>query len=87
MQLDLTLGATKSQVTSGGRQLSLDVNFERGHDLFSVFEENDIVAGVQARRAASALLLVGPVPLPPPPPGLRAKVVEREGSRGCCLSR
>ena len=82
VQLDLTLGATKSQVTTGGRQLSLDVNFDRGHDLFSVFEENDIVGAYRRAARHPRFLLVGPVPLPPPPPGLRAKVVERRGFAG-----
>jgi len=77
VQLDLTLGATKSQVTTGGRQLSLDVNFDRDHDVFSAFEENDIVRvyGQAARR--SRFLLVGPERLPDPPPGLGARLADR----------
>ena len=82
VQLDLTLGATKSQVTQGGRQLSLDVNFRRRHDLISVFEENDIVAAYSRAARHPRLVLVGPAPLPPPPPGLAARVVERRGFGG-----
>jgi hypothetical protein len=77
VQLDLTLGATKSQVTKGGRQLSLDVNFDRPHNLISAFEENDVVPAYARAARRPRLLLVGPVPLPAPPPGLGARLVEQ----------
>ncbi len=82
VQLDLTLGATKSQVTKGGRQLSLDVNFDRRHDLISVFEENDIVPAYARAATHPRLLLVGPAPLPDPPRGLGARLVEQKGFGG-----
>ena len=68
VQLDLTLGATKSQVTKGGRELSLDVNFDRPHDLISVFDENGIVPAYARAARHPRLVLVGPVPLAAPPP-------------------
>jgi hypothetical protein len=82
VQLDLTLGATKSQVTKGGRQLSLDVNFERRHDLISVFDENDVVPAYLRAARRRRLLLVGPASLPAPPAALGARLVERRGFGG-----
>jgi Dolichyl-phosphate-mannose-protein mannosyltransferase len=82
VQLDLTLGASKSQVTTGGRQLSLDVNFDREHDLFSVFEENDVVGAYRRAARRPRFLLVGPAPLPAPPAGLKARLVDRRDFAG-----
>jgi hypothetical protein len=82
VQLDLTLGASKSQVTIGGRQLSLDVNFDKRHDVFSIFEENDLVRAYRRAAAYPRFLLVGPAPLPAPPPGLKARAVDQRDFRG-----
>ena len=43
VQADLTLGATRSQVMSKGRQQSLDVNFDEPHRVQSIFQESDSV--------------------------------------------
>jgi mannosyltransferase len=78
VQADLTLGATRSLVIRGGRQQSLDVNFERDHDVFSVFQESDVVRAFAAAARRARFLLVGPDPLPRPPEGMSARLVKSE---------
>jgi mannosyltransferase len=73
VQADLTLGATRSQVMSKGRQQSLDVNFERDHRVLSIFQEGDSVEAYTAAARSPRFLLVGPAPLPPPPASLGAR--------------
>ncbi len=82
VQSDLTLGATRSQVISHGRQQSLDVNFERPHDVYSIFQAADTVGAYSATARRSRFLLVGPDPLPAPPKSLGARVTETRSFPG-----
>ncbi len=82
VQADLTLGATRSQVVSHGRQQSLDVNFERGHEVYSIFQDADVVGAYSATARRSRFLLVGPDPLPAPPKSLGARETESRSFPG-----
>ena len=73
--------------SKGGRELSLDVNFDRAHDLISVFEENDIVPAFAQAARRPRLLLVGPAPLPHRPHGLGRAPWAAATSAGRCRSR
>src|SRR4029453_4703022 len=82
VQADHTLGASRSQVMTKGRQQSLDVNFEREHHVLSIFEEGDALEAYTDAARSPRFLLVGPEPLLPPPASLGARETASAGFPG-----